>query len=83
MVPKDNSKLVILFLMLVIRDMLKKMVSISLLLMAKPTSNQIKAVETSTAQFAQKEKDIKEPAVDQVYCWWMELSEMRKLAVCI
>ena len=69
--------------MLVTGDMLKKMGKNPLFLMAKLTSNQIKAVETSTAQFAQKEKDIKEPAVDQVYCQQMELPEMRKLAVYI
>ena len=69
--------------MMIVGEMLKKLISNPLSLMKNPSLTQMQAAESSTAQFQEEEKDIQEPSVDQVYCWWMEMSELRKLAICI
>ncbi len=62
---------------------MKKLISNPLPLTKRPTLNQMQAAESSTAQFNEEEEDIQEPSVDQVYCWWMEMPEMGKTAICI
>jgi hypothetical protein len=69
--------------MIIVEEMMKRLVSNPLPLMKKPTPTQIQAAETSTAEFKEEEEDIIEPTVDQVYCWWMEMPEMQKTAICI
>ena len=68
---------------MIVGEMLKKLISNPLSLMRNPSLTQMQAAESSTAQFQEEEKDIQEPSVDQVYCWWMEMPELKKLAICI
>ncbi len=51
--------------------------------MAKPSPSQIQAAETSVAESKEEEVDMGEPPVDQVYCWWLEMAEMKKTAICV
>ena len=67
----------------VVGDILKKLISNPLPLMTKPSPTQIQTVETSTTQFKEEEENFDELPIDQVYCWWMEMPELKKTAICI
>src|SRR5689334_427927 len=80
-----SSHLKIIAHIMIVSEMLKKIITYPLPLMSKPTPTQIQTAEASTSQFKEEEEeeDIVQPSVDQIYCWWMEMPEMKKVAICI